>query len=104
MVGNLFCLIRHRKFPIVLIAVGQGEGDDVISSKGDVELQAVWGHARIHLHVAASAGGDFNGHLAEVLGEDHGEVVAIDGGMNGGAFWCVVCIPFHNKNMAEAIH
>ena len=97
-------LIRYRKLPIILIPIGKRKGDDVVAGVGDVELQAVRGHARIHLHVAARAGGDFNGHLAKVLGEDHGEVVAVNGGMNGGAFWCVVCIPFHNKNMAEAIH
>ena len=35
------------------------------------------------MHQRAYNGGYLHGHLAEVLGEDHGECVAINGGLDG---------------------
>ena len=46
--------IRHRKLAIILVAVRQGEVDDVIPGVGDVELQAIRRKARVGLHIASS--------------------------------------------------
>ena len=73
-------LVSYGEFPIVLVAVGEGEGDDVVARKRDVELQAIGREARTGLHIAACGGGDLNGHLAEVLCEGNGQVMAVDGG------------------------
>ena len=50
----MFVLIRHRKLPIILIAIGKREVDDVVPCVGDVELQAVRRKARVGLHIASS--------------------------------------------------
>lgn len=35
-------LIRHSKFTIILIPIGERKGDNIIPDIGNVELQAVW--------------------------------------------------------------
>ena len=99
---NLF-LVCYGKFPVILVAVGEGEGDNVVARKRDVELQTIGREARVGLHIAASGGSDFHGHLAEVLGEDHGEGVAVDGGLDGVAFWNALIVTFFNNDMAIAV-
>ena len=64
-------LIRYRKLAIILIPVGESEGDDVIPRVGDVALHAVRRVEPEGLQCAARCGGHFHLHLAEVLGEGH---------------------------------
>ena len=73
----MLCLVCNSKFAVILIPVGKGEVDDVVSRVGDVELEAVGREARFGLHIAASGRCDFHDHLAEVLGEDHDKSVAV---------------------------
>ena len=83
-------LICHRKLTIVLIPIGKGKGDDVISSVGDVDLDARGRDGRGAINWATCRRGYFNGNLAKVLGEDHCEIMSIDGGLDGACLWCIM--------------
>ncbi len=76
-------LIRHRKLPIILIPVGEGDGEDVVARGGNVELRAVGRGERLAVDRGSRVGGDLHGHMADVLGEDDAERVAADGGLDG---------------------
>ena len=76
--ATILSLVCYRELTVVLIAVGQGEGDDV-------EVHAVGCGSGLGLHLAPCGGSDLNVNLAEVLQEYDGKVVAIDGGLDGGA-------------------
>lgn len=82
----MFVLIRHRKLSIVFIAIGKREVDDVVPRVGDVELQAVGRGDGQRFHIAPRCRCDFDGHLTEVLREGDREIVAVDGGLDGGTF------------------
>ena len=97
-------LIRHRELTVVLVPVGESEGDDIVARVGDVELDAVGCRGRGAVDQGPCGRGDRYGDLAEVLDEGHREVVAINGSLDGGTFWGFMRIPFLNQNMAEAIH
>ena len=78
--------IRHRKLAIILVSVGELERDDVVASVGNVKDYAVGrisGHAGYGI---ARNRCNINNHLSEVFGENHGERVTVDGGLDGGAF------------------
>lgn len=70
-------LIRYRKLSVILIPIGEGEVDNVITRKRDIELEPVGREAGIKLYIAARGRGDFHGHFAKVLGEDNCEHVAV---------------------------
>ena len=82
----LIILIRHLELPVVLVAVGEGEGNNITTRIGDVEVHAVGGGEGVVVHRDTRRGGDVDGHFAEVLGEDNGKHVTGDGGLNGGFF------------------
>ena len=96
-------LIRHLELAVVLVAVGEGEGDYVASRVGDVEHHAVgrWGADEVHRQ--ACGGGDVDGDLAKVLGEGHREEMAVDGGNDGVGFGFLMNSSFHNANNTVAI-
>ena len=68
---KLNCSIRHRKLTIILIPVGEREGDKVIPGMGYVEIHAIGRLGGKAVHRRSRGRGHFNGNLAEVLGEDH---------------------------------
>ena len=86
----LFNLIGYGELPVILVAVGKGESDDVIARGHDEELESVRRGKRHEVHVRSRSRGDFNGHLTEVLGEDNGQGVAIDGCLDGGSFGIIM--------------
>lgn len=96
-------LIRHRKLTIILISVGEGEGDDVVPSEGQVGLQAVGRLDPKGFHRTARFLEDFDGHLADVLGEHYRECVPIDGSFDGVAFGGILNMVFFYSNMTIAI-
>ena len=75
--------IRHRKLPIVFVSVGEGDGEDVVARGGNVELRAVGRCKRLTVDRSPRVGGDLHSHMADVLCEDNGERVAVDGGFHG---------------------
>ena len=77
-------LICYAELPVILVPVGQGKVDDVIARGHDEELEAVGRGKRHEVHVRSRSRGDFNGYLTEVLSEDNGQGVAIDGCLDGG--------------------
>ena len=75
-------LIHYRKLTVIFISVGELERDDVVASGGNVKDYAV---GRIGRHAGngiARNRRNFNSHLSEVLGENHGERVTVDRGNN----------------------
>ena len=84
--ATILSLVCYRELTVVLITVGQGEGYDEVSHVDDVEVHAVGRGSGLRLYLAAGDGSDLNVNLAEVLQEYDGKVVAIDGGLDGGAF------------------
>ncbi len=79
-------LICHRKLAIVLIAIGKGKSDDVISCIRDVDLDARGRDGRGAINWATCGRGYFNGNLAEVFCEHNNEVVAVKSRDNAAAF------------------
>ncbi len=82
----MFELFRHRKLTEIFISVGELERDDVVAGVGNVKDYAV---GRISGHAGngiARNRRNINSHLSEVFGENHGERVTVDGGLDGGAF------------------
>ena len=71
-------LIRYRKLSVILIPIGEGEVDNVITRKRDIELEPVGREAGIKLYIAARGRGDLHYHFAEVLGEDDSKYQAVD--------------------------
>ena len=99
----LLDLFRHRKLAIILVTVGELERDDVVAGVGNVKDYAV---GRIGRHAGngiARNRRNFNSHLSEVFGENHGERVTVDGGLDGGAFGSALENAFFNLNMAVSI-
>ena len=90
--------IRHLELPIIHVVVGEGEGDYVTARVGDVEVHAVGRVDGVVIHRGARRGGDVDGHLAEVLGEDHREDVAVDGGLDAFASIHATIDCFSNYN------
>ena len=80
-------LIGYRKFTVILVSVGEGEGDDVVSRLGDVELETI---GRFHRRIAENHRSrdlvQLHRHFTDVLREGYRKVVAVDGGLDGGAF------------------
>ena len=76
-------LIRHGELAVVFVAVGEGEGDDVIARKRDVVEQSFWRMRGFISQDDARNGGDFNGHLPDAFGEGDGQAMAVDGGVDG---------------------
>ncbi len=64
-------LICHRKLTVILIPVGEREGDDVIPGMGYVEIHAIGRLGGKAVHRRSRGRGHFDGNLAEVLGEEH---------------------------------
>jgi len=103
-VDNRLFLLRHRELTVVFIPVGEGEGDDVVARIGDVVLDAVGGEQRRAVDQSPRVRGDGNGDLAEVLGEGHHKVVAVDGGLDGGTFGGTLYSSLFNGNVPDAIN
>ena len=96
-------LIRHGKLPVVLIPVGEGDGEDVVARGGNVELHAVGRGERLAVDQGSRGGFHLHGHRADVLGEDDAEHVAADGGLDGVATRNTLNGTYFNINMAIAI-
>lgn len=103
-VDNRLFLIRHRELAIILVLVGESEGDDIVARVGDVELDAVGCRGRGAVDQGPCGRGDRYGDLTEILGEGHREVVAVNGSLDGGTFGGSLNIGMFNLNVAEAIH
>ena len=97
-------LIRHRKLPIILVSVGESDGEDIIARSGDVELRAVGRGERLAVDRGSRVGFHFHGHRADVLGEDNAERVAADGGLDGVATGGALDCLFLNINVAITIY
>ena len=67
---NVFS-IRYRKLSIVLVPVGEREGDNVIPCLENVKLYAVGRWGRKVIHVGTIRRGYFYSHLAKVFCEGH---------------------------------
>ena len=96
-------LIRHLELAVILVAVGQGEVDDVAARVGDVEVHAVGGGDGCGVNFVAVGGGYLNRHLAKVLQEDNGKDVTVDGGLDGVAFGDTLYSSLFYTDMANAI-
>lgn len=83
---NFSYLICYRKLTSIHIPIRERKCDNVIPCIGDVELDAIRGNAGISLNITARGSSDLNVHLTEVFGENNGEIVAVDGGLDGVAF------------------
>ena len=64
-------LICYRKLTVILIPVGEREGDDVVPGMGYVEIHAIGRLGGKAVHRCSRGRGHFNGYLAEVFGEVH---------------------------------
>ena len=82
--------IRHLELAVVLVAVGEGDGDHVASSAGDVGGEAVGRPNGGVIDPVAQGGGDLDLDRPEVLGEGHREGMAVNIGQDGRAFGGVV--------------
>ena len=100
----LLDLFRHRKLAIILVTVGELERDDVVAGVGNVKDYAVWRIGRHAGNGIARNRRNINSHLSEVFGENHGERVAVDGGLDGGAFGDTLNVGLFNENDANTIH
>ena len=90
--------IRHLELAVVLVAVGQGEGHDVAAGVVKVGDVAVGGPDVPVIHGAARGIGDLDLHIAEVLGENHRQLVPVDGGLDSGGFGYSLNFGFINSN------
>ena len=97
-------LVRHFKLSVVLIAVPEGDGDDVVARVGDVGDVAVGSPDVAVIDRATRSSGDLDLNIAEILKEGHREGVAVDGGIDGRASWSVFYPGLFNKDMAVSIH
>ncbi len=70
--------IRHCKFTIILITVGEHKGDSVISRIGNVNLQTIRRQHRETLYGSASHRSNFHRYLPNVFIEYHRENMTIN--------------------------
>ena len=78
MVFVLLSLIRHLELAVVLIAVGEGDGDHVTACAGEVGGKAIGRPNRGVFYPVAQGGGDIDLDRPEVLGEGYCEGMAVD--------------------------
>ena len=75
--------IRHVELAVVLVAVGEGDGDHVAACAGEVGGEAVGGPNGGVVDPIAHGGGDIDLDCSEVLGEGYREGMAVDIGQDG---------------------
>ena len=96
-------LVRHLEFAVVLVAVGEGDRDNVLARVDDLGYEGVGGPDMTVIDRAAGRGGDLDLDVAQVLCEGHRKEMAVDVSLDGVSPGAALDMGSHYRNLTGSV-